>query len=699
MSDVQQTDFYQVMGLRPKATLDDINLAYIRWIQHFDNPKVRQAARSGEISLREQIEQVQEAYNTLSDPEKRLAYNRTMNLPNPPEVQETLEVLRQAKERVYVEVERTLQKKKSRNSIYLDFFGFREKPFDLTPDPKYLYLSPKHKEVLAHLVFGLQENNGFLKIIGEVGTGKTTICRSFLKELREDFNFAYIFHPCVNSLELLQSINAEFDIPSESRSKKTLIQHLNRFLVEQRKAGNRVAVIIDEAQDLQPAVLEELRLLSNLETETEKLIQIVLIGQPELDKLLSKPELRQLRQRITIQWELLPLNKEEARGYIQHRLNVARGKGKVRLGPQASDWIYKYTQGIPRMINVVADRALLIAYTQGTKRITPKIIKQAAKDVGGLQMKQGPWRLVGKVLLPALLAAALVVGALHYLVDLNFSPHPPQADDLKNLIRENPLKAPDQSLIPQVPAKTETAPATVTPGSVAAPGATALAKPLEPAQPELLRISKTNKLVTYLSSLSLAESKVEAVQWILKSWGVDKQERLQYRNPELQDLEEEFGFYIYQLNGNLKRLATLNYPALLEITLPNSEGTKYIALNSLKGDSGIFGSVDQLEIPLETIAPLWNHRALVLWKDFEDLPYLMENGFKGKEAIWLQKNLRLLGFYKGREAASFGPKTEQAVKRYQRQYNIKDDGRFDTESKLMLYNLLNIYPTPKLVKR
>ena len=283
----------------------------------------------------------------------------------------------------FIGVKENARKTRHQN-VYQDFFGFSEKPFDLTPDPKYLYLSPKHKEVLAHLVYGLQENNGFLKIVGEVGTGKTMICRSFLRELRADFNIAYIFNPCINELELLQTINTELGIPGKSKSKKKLVDVLNVFLLEERSKGHRVVVIIDEAQDLQPNVLEQLRLLSNLETDTEKLIQIVLIGQPELDKVLAKDGLRQLRQRITIKWELLPLNLEETRGYIQHRLNIALGKGKVRFSRPAVEMVFRYSRGIPRMINVVSDRTLLIAFTQSTKKITPKIVKSAVSDIGEL---------------------------------------------------------------------------------------------------------------------------------------------------------------------------------------------------------------------------------------------------------------------------------------------------------------------------
>jgi len=271
MANAQQyshkADYYQILGVLPSAPQEEIVAVFKKRIQFLASPKMKNKPMDGELSIKEKIRQLTEAFQTLANSEKRAAYNRAVQVgpaPKPPAIPES--VVRPLQ---YREMEKEVAKKK-RVSIYKDYYGFAEKPFDLTPDPKYLYLSAKHKEVLAHLVFGLQENNGFLKIIGEVGTGKTTICRSFLKELNTDFNFAYIFHPCDNALELLQSISAELGLPS---------------LLRERQLGHRVAVIIDEAQDLDAPVLEELRLLSNLETETEKLIQIILIGQRRLIQL------------------------------------------------------------------------------------------------------------------------------------------------------------------------------------------------------------------------------------------------------------------------------------------------------------------------------------------------------------------------------------------------------------------------------
>lgn len=402
ITEVQSPDFYKLLGVKPEANQKEIDRAYQKLIGKFDSSEGKKESLD-KPTLKEKIEMAQEAYDTLSNKEKREDYDAVAQVKKKM-VPSTMHV----KPGPLQFMGRKDQSKNPKHqNVYQDFFGFSEKPFDLTPDPKYLYLSPKHKEVLAHLVYGLQENNGFLKIVGEVGTGKTMICRSFLRELRTDFNIAYIFNPAINELELLQTINSELGLPGKSKSKKKLIDLLNAFLLEERGKGHRVVVIIDEAQDLEPKVMEQLRLLSNLETDTEKLIQIVLIGQPELEKVLAKDGLRQLRQRITIQWELLPLNLEETRGYIQHRLNVALGKGKVRFSRQAVETVYRFSRGIPRMINVICDRTLLIAYTEGTKKIIPEIVKTAVKDIGNLIPLESWASKFWKLVIPSAIAAGI----------------------------------------------------------------------------------------------------------------------------------------------------------------------------------------------------------------------------------------------------------------------------------------------------
>jgi len=707
-TDLYQQNIYDVLGVSYNATQKEINKAYGRMIKHFDS-STENFSYTIQPSLEERIALVQEAYDTLSNDKKRSAYNQSINAQK---IRLTPNSVQAAGHQMKLSLHKNRQsnQKSTRLNVYRDYYGFSEKPFDLTPDPKYLYLSPKHKEVLAHLVYGLQENNGFLKIIGEVGTGKTMLCRSFLQELRADFSIAYVFNPAINELELLQTINSELGLPSETNSKKKLVDTLNVFLLNERKKGHRVVVIIDEAQALQVEVLDQLRLLSNLETETEKLIQIVLIGQPELDQLLKKSELRQLHQRITISWELLPLNRDETRGYIQHRINVALGKGRVQFARSAVELIFKYSHGIPRMINVLADRSLLIAYTMNTKKITPKIVRPAVKDVGGLNPLPTWINTLWKSILPGLLALSILLfGANHFMLP-DFNKDNREEKDINLLIKENPIipnnhisSKPLVSIIdlPQAGLLTLKKPGPIKPDhEVNAPGQSLKTEFLKARRiPSIkpLVISQQDKLVTYLASLSLNESRLEATNWVLKKWNIDIASYQNKGESLLQSIAEEQKLLAYDLNANFDKLAILNYPAILEIALPNAQGTKYLSLVSIKGEDGIFGSVDQIEMPLKTIELMWTHKAIILWKNFETLPEYFGTGFKGKQAVWLQKNLRLLGFFKGREAPSYGSSTQLSVAKFQRKHHIKDDGQFGTESKIMLYGLSNIYQTPKLL--
>jgi general secretion pathway protein A len=709
-TNLYQQNIYEVLGVNYNATQKEINNAYELMIKHFDS-SVGNLSHTMQPSLEERIALVQEAYDTLSNENKRSAYDQTISSQvtriQPNSVQAAVSQMKAS-----LQKNKQLNQKSKRLNVYQDYYGFSEKPFDLTPDPKYLYLSPKHKEVLAHLVYGLQENNGFLKIIGEVGTGKTMICRSFLQELRTDFSIAYVFNPAINELELLQTINSELGLPSEMDSKKKLVDTLNDFLLAERKKGHRVVVIIDEAQALQVKVLDQLRLLSNLETETEKLIQIVLIGQPELDQLLKTNELRQLRQRITISWELLPLNRDETRGYIQHRINVALGKGRVQFARSAIELIYKYSHGIPRMINVLADRSLLIAYTMNTKKITPKIVRPAVKDIGGLTPLPTWMDTLWKNILPGLLALGIVLFGANYFTLPDFSKKNQDEKNISLLIQENPIipnnKILSESRLPiiELPQATTSALKGLEPiiprneaNTQDKPPAIELLSARRIPSTKPLIISQEDKLVTYLASLSLNESRLEATNWILKKWNIDIASYQNKGESLLKSIDEEQKLLAYDLNANFDKLAVFNYPAILEIALPKAQGTKYLSLVSINGENGIFGSVDRIKMPLNVIDLMWTHKAIILWKDFENLPAIFGTGFKGKPAIWLQKNLRLLGFFKGREAPSYGPNTQRSVAKFQRKHLIKDDGQFGTESKIMLYGLSNIYQTPKLLNQ
>jgi general secretion pathway protein A len=269
--------------------------------------------------------------------------------------------------------------------MYTSYFGFKENPFNLTPDPRYLFLSPNHKEALDHLLYGINERKGFIAITGGIGTGKTTICRALLGQLDDSIKSALILNSSITKKQLLETINQEFGIDPDmgASTKKRYIDRLNQFLLKTFGLGGNAVLLIDEAQNLSHAVLEQIRMLSNLETEKEKLIQIVLVGQFELKELLASSSLRQLNERIMVRYELRPLDRKDVQGYVEHRLVVGGGRGDLRFTHGALKAIYESSQGNPRRINAICDRALLAAYATDEFTISKGTVRKAIKDVMG----------------------------------------------------------------------------------------------------------------------------------------------------------------------------------------------------------------------------------------------------------------------------------------------------------------------------
>ena len=291
--------------------------------------------------------------------------------------------------------------------MYTSFFGLNEKPFSITPDPRYLFMSARHGEALAHLVYGVTESGGFVQLTGEVGTGKTTLARTLLlNRMPDNADVAVVLNPQITAHEFLLTICEELsiDVPEQKDSIKALTDALNHHLLSAHADGRRTILVVDEAQNLAPAVLEQVRLLTNLETSKRKLLQIILIGQPELRELLSRNDLRQLAQRITGRYHLEPLTRDETAQYIEHRLRVAGALGEI-IDNGAKKEVFRLSEGVPRLINVICDRALLGAYSQEVRIITRRLIKRAAAEVSGELTRAPAVRRVA-------IAAGLVVTAI-----------------------------------------------------------------------------------------------------------------------------------------------------------------------------------------------------------------------------------------------------------------------------------------------
>lgn len=346
--------------------------------------------------------------------------------------------------------------------MYQHYFGFKERPFQLVPNPAYLFLSRSHEEAMAHLTYAISEGDGFTAIIGEVGTGKTTLCRAFIENLDDHREVAYIFNPKLTAVELLKAVCDEFGIHvPKGYTTKDLNDVLNHFLLEKRAEGKQVMLIIDEAQKLSRKVLDQLRLLSNLETNTEKLLQIVLVGQPELDDLLKSYELRQLNQRITLSCHLTPLTSQETTQYIQYRIHIAARNQGVEFTKSAFRKIFDYSGGIPRLIHIVCDRSLLTCYVKNREKISGLIVNSAIRE---LNPRDNVRRLRVFEKRKTALLASMLATLLLLLVVMLFARKPMDSDTIPKTDSTRIYKIPTELQKKETP-EASTAPSTDTPAS------------------------------------------------------------------------------------------------------------------------------------------------------------------------------------------------------------------------------------------
>ncbi len=571
--------------------------------------------------------------------------------------------------------------------MYEAFFGLDERPFNLTPDPRFLYLSDKHKEALAHLKYAIENRTGFVMVSGEVGTGKTTICRSLVDQLDQDTELAFIFNPMLSPRELLRSINEDFGIPSRGDTIKELIDELNEYLFEHNAEGKNCVLVIDEAQNLMPEVLEQVRLLSNLETETQKLLQIVLVGQPELAQNLALPELRQLNQRITARYHLKPLSKRETLQYIAYRLRVAAGRGKVRFSRSAVRLVYKFSGGTPRMINAICDRALLVGYTRETRDISARIVRQAAREIRGTRVrkakKAAKW--------------APVLAPSHEQLDLFLGPSEAKAEPVRRRL-PSPLTALLAAVVligvwyvvvtspPWASHEGVTLPVPTMRVSAGPPnpepGVPEGADPPPPGPEAAVRPS----LTMVLDALEPAESRTAAVRAILQAWGIEDVSG----EPRGDSWEDLIAF------GRLNRLDyTLLYPAtdqLLAINLPalvrmaTDNQLLWLALIGVEKDQFQITTTgdETVQVSRKEFQEHFTAETVILWKDpTPDAPTLVSS-MSGEAVTQLQKNLQSLGRYFGPPSGVYDEATATAVAKIQAETGLSVDGMAGKSLRMVL---------------
>ena len=607
--------------------------------------------------------------------------------------------------------------------MYTAFYGFGEKPFNITPDPKFVFLSDQHREALAHLLYGIRERGGFIEITGEIGTGKTTLCRTLLGQLDHDTRVALIFNPDLTATELLQSINEDLGIPIDGVSKKSLVSALNAHLLRQREEKKNIVLIIDEAQDLQPSVLEQIRLLSNLETETEKLIQIVLMGQPELRKILAKPELKQLNQRITVRYHLGPLDRKETIQYITHRLDVAGGANKVRFTPGALQTIHRRTAGIPRLINVLCDRCLLAGFSAGKKTISRAIVNRAMREIKGAPVREPrrPRRWVASGFTAAAIALIAIVGYALLAREQGLV-----SDELQQRIAVESLATPAETdalpsspeiLTPEEPALGES----ILP-SVEGDRQTALAPPHEIGEPDREEVlipaaaeAEAPEEVgsgdaipfdpeaarEFIMGLDPEQSLKDSLQAISKRWAVETPLGALPAGPIIDSLTSfsgATGLNHLSVQGNLGLLRLFDLPALLELSIPGADLPRYIALLEVVDQQGTFAPwlAKGERAPTEFIGDFWFGRAFIFWKDFHNLPHFLGPGSVGEGVEWLQMNLAGLGYLEGNPTTVYNEETQRAIHSLQLANNIAGDGIVGPYTKIILYRALEQFAMPSL---
>jgi general secretion pathway protein A len=541
--------------------------------------------------------------------------------------------------------------------MYLKFYGFQEKPFNLTPDPRFVFLSKTHREAFAHLLYGISNRVGFIALTGEVGSGKTTVLRALLSQLDADhYRTALIFNPCLSPEVLIQTINREFGIPTDPSNRSSFLDSLNVFLLQQNTEGRIVVLVIDEAQSLEASVLEQIRLISNLETDREKLIQIVLSGQPEFVQILKRNEIRQLSQRINVRYHLQAMDLPDTVHYINHRLGVAGGRGEVIFSRRAIKRIYRYSRGLPRLVNAACDRALLAGYTKDAAKIGSWIAAAGIRD-----MKKGTAAHSWKrrlILIPtfgvlAVLLAAGVYFKRHGLTDRFDASWSVKATE-------------------ELPSKDA-----VVSGD---------------------HFSQT--MTVGLGKVTEAQSARKAFNILANLWKVspfpESGNSNQFSQMERAALDRELR--LYRFSGNLGALLRIDYPAVLALTVPGIQGKRFVSLVGIEKERlFIEPSIGgRRSLSFRELEKHWSGQSFLLWKDPLNLLRAIAPRSKGNHIRQLQELLREAGAYSKPLTSVYDEETLSAVKKFQSSKGIDDDGIVGGQTLMLLYGSINRFEVPRL---
>ena len=548
--------------------------------------------------------------------------------------------------------------------MYLAFFGLNEKPFSITPDPRYLYLSERHAEAMAHLLYGVNEAGGFVQLTGEVGTGKTTIVRSLLAQAPKNAEIALILNPRMTAPEFLLTICEELGIgvpDYATQSLKDLVDILSQYLLRAHAAGRRVVVVVDEAQNLAPEVLEQVRLLTNLETNTQKLLQIILIGQPELRELLARNELRQLAQRITGRYHLNPLSREETTAYVRHRLRVAGATADI-FNRFALDEIYRLSGGVPRVINVICDRALLGGYSQDRHRITGPLVRNAAAEVFGKRFTP-PW-------LPwAGTAAAAVILAVGSFTLWRLQPWARGVPSSRTLnVSSIPASARTQmhgpgGLTPRM--------ASGTGPPASAPAASAPATPPGVA-PAAVSAQPAEALPTLLTKYSSDTTTDAAFSTLFGLWGIHY--AADGTDPCTQATQH--GLACLTERGSLGQLRLYNRPAILMLT-DTTGGSHEVVLTGLDGEhASIDLGKSMHRVGDGELSSYWMGDYVMLWRPQADPVQTLSAGMRGAGVRWLRSSLDKLAGISDPTPPSdvYDASLAGLVRQFQRNHRLTVDG-------------------------